>query len=445
MTIYYLDSSATAGVDDGSSWTDAFLTLAEFLVVAIVGDVCFVDDGHTEELAADTTFTLPGVSLIVVDKATGNLSTMGTSAWIGNSTTNRTIQLSGATKNFFYGLTFRIGGVGIDNLYIGYTDGAHYELSNCYLWCGTTNTSSAIHLGVANANNGQAYVSVKNCTFRFGSTSQKIYVNQQVDIIGGSVSASGSIPTTLFYLGNLQDGVPILNASGMDLSNISGTLIADSTGAPSKSTFSNCKLHASVTILATQTVVNKSGADVFLYNCASGDTHYNFGHYDAFGSTVAVSAIYADDGALYDGTNHVTWKITTTAYPTLYTPYVSPWMEMYNDTLSSMTPYLEILRDGSSTAYQDDEVWAQFSYQGTSGVPIASFTDDRMDIGENGTPANQDSGMGTGSWTGEAGTAWSGKLVAPSSITPAEIGPLRARVCVGVASSIVYVDPTIRT
>ena len=58
--------------------------------------------------------------------------------------------------------------------------------------------------------------------------------------------------------------------------------------------------------------------------------------------------------------------------------------------------------------------------------------------------AAQATGMGTGSWTGESGTAWSGKLAPASSITPAEIGELRARVCVGLASATVYVDPQIR-
>src|SRR5574337_1023138 len=37
-----------------------------------------------------------------------------------------------------------------------------------------------------------------------------------------------------------------------------------------------------------------------------------------------------------------------------------------------------------------------------------------------------------------------GKLEAPSPITPAEIGDLAARVCVGAPSATVYIDPQIR-
>ena len=41
------------------------------------------------------------------------------------------------------------------------------------------------------------------------------------------------------------------------------------------------------------------------------------------------------------------------------------------------------------------------------------------------------------------GTAWAGKLVLPSAITPQELGTLRARVCVA-GGLTVYVDPKIR-
>ena len=62
-----------------------------------------------------------------------------------------------------------------------------------------------------------------------------------------------------------------------------------------------------------------------------------------------------------------------------------------------------------------------------------------------GAPAAQTTGdLGAGDWTGENATSWFGKLNPTSTITPAEIGMLRARVCVGVASQTVYVDPYIR-
>ena len=81
-------------------------------------------------------------------------------------------------------------------------------------------------------------------------------------------------------------------------------------------------------------------------------------------------------------------------------------------------------------------------YKGTSGYPITTLVSDRMT--PLGTPANQSDGAGTGSWTGEGGTAKSLKLEA-GSISPAENGHIRCRIAVGAASvSDIYVDPEIR-
>jgi hypothetical protein len=162
---------------------------------------------------------------------------------------------------------------------------------------------------------------------------------------------------------------------------------------------------------------------------------------DAFGSTVATIAYFADDGAKYDGTNGVSWLITTTANCSYYTPYVSPWIDKYHDGTSAITPYLEILRNISSEAFDNNEVWGEFSYQGTTGSTQATIVNDRMAL--LGTPAPQDNGAAT--WTGQDENFWVGELAPASAITPAEIGHLRARVVVGAPNTTVYVDPTIRT
>jgi hypothetical protein len=134
--------------------------------------------------------------------------------------------------------------------------------------------------------------------------------------------------------------------------------------------------------------------------------------------------------------------VASSANANFYSPYVTPWIPVYHDGTSAITPALEILRDGSATAYQDDEVWAEFSYQGTASSTRSTIVSDRMAL--LGTAANQGTGaLAAGDWTGEGGTAWFGKLE-PASITPAEIGHLSARVCVGEPSITVYVDPQVR-
>jgi hypothetical protein len=205
----------------------------------------------------------------------------------------------------------------------------------------------------------------------------------------------------------------------------------------------NTNVPASVAWFAAQTPASKASNELIVLNCASGDDHYFFGYYNALGSLVAITGKYVSGGAKYDGTNGVSWQIDTTSVASFGTPFVTPWIDLYHSGTAAITPRLEILRDGSATAYDNDEVWAEFSYQGTTGSTKATIVDDRMAVG--GTPAAQTaSSLGAGDWTGEGGTAWFGKLNTTSTITPAEIGMLRARVCVGLASATVYVDPYIR-
>ncbi len=175
-----------------------------------------------------------------------------------------------------------------------------------------------------------------------------------------------------------------------------------------------------------------------LRDCSSGDTHGIMHYADAFGSVVSDAGIYYTTGAAGQS-----WKVVTTANCSAATPFVTPWIAAYHSGVASITPWLEILRDGSSTAYQDDEVWSEWAAKVTSGTVIGTSYSDGMPL--LGTPANQDAGAGTGSWTGENATAWSGMCDSGAAFTPAEVGELLARIVAGEPSITVYVDPQIRT
>ena len=454
MATYFYASggSNTAPYD---TWAKAATSLQTALTAASSsGDVVAVQydaiSAGDAELAADTTYTVTSnVAIITASNDGGSAYTptvMGTANWIGNSTTNREVSFAGATFSvFMYGLTFRTTGGTGDDIVIGKSDGMHIELEECYLWSGSTNVGAGIQLGPDSAANSNVYVKCRNCTFQFGHALQGIAIRAQVEIIGGSISSAGSAPTTIFRIGTANMAGGELEVIGTDLSYAgSAYLVSSSSVISFVAKFSVCKLGSGFVPLAPQTNNNKSSAQVWLFDCASGDQHYNLGYSDALGDLTINTSIYANDGAKYDGTNGFSWKIVTTAYSTYYTPFVTPWIERYHSATSAITPYIEILRDGSATAYQDDEVWAEFGAKTTAGSTLMSFSNDRMALA--GTPANQTaSSLGASDWTGENATAWFGKCVAPSSITPAEIGMLMARVIVGEPSITVYADPTIRT
>lgn len=447
MTTRFYSSSGTPSAPY-TDWATAATSLATALAACSSGDLLVIQyDGIASgdaELAADTTFTVPAGVMVVAGSNDGGsgwtYTVMGTANWIGNSTTNRSVTLDCAGSCFIAGLTLRTAGSTTDSLTIGSSDNSFISGEDVYLWNGNSATSSSIRLGASSTTNQMA-VRLKNCTFRFGSTGQSISVRCKADIIGGSLSSAGSIPTSIFTTttGTMPGGVDL---DGFDFSALSTNELVGDCLTPLRVKGSNCKASSGFVPLGTQSSGNLSGAEVLLLNTASGDTHYNMIHATPQGSLVIDTGIYANDGATSDGSQHTTWKIVTTSSASYFNPYVSPWVRKYNSILSAITPYLEILRDGSATAYNDDQVWGEFAAQATSGSPLASFYSDRR--GFAASAAAQATGVGTSGWTGEGGTAWSGKLAPTSSITPAEVGHLGARVCVGAASSTVYVDPLIR-
>jgi hypothetical protein len=126
-------------------------------------------------------------------------------------------------------------------------------------------------------------------------------------------------------------------------------------------------------------------------------------------------------------------------------PYYGPWIAKPHTGTAAITPSFEVVRDGSATAYQDDEIWGEWMAKATSGVPKLSFYNDKVALAAPLSPANQTTGaLAAGDWTGEGGTAWFGKLHTASTITPAEVGYIYGRVVVGEPSITVYYDPQIR-
>ena len=437
MTTYYVWDGGTNGV--ATSWATAKTTLAGAIALATTsGDVILVDKDHTGDsaLAVDTTWTvLNNVSIICVDKdASDALATMGTATWLGSSSISVTFVIIGAYRCRVHGLTLRNGGSASKTVSVGFTDGAHLEMSDVLLWLGTTSGSAFINLGPVAV--GNAFVYAEGLTVRFGSASQSITAFTGTELRHMTVSSDGSSPTSLFE--SIRGG--ICRVYDSDLSHCGANIIvgSHSAGQPCQYELTRCKLGSNYVALETQSPGNKGAASVLLRDCSSGDTHGILHYADAFGSVVSDAGIYYTTGAAGQS-----WKITTTANCSPATPFVTPWIAAYHSGVSSITPSLEILRDGSATAYQDDEVWSEWSAKVTSGTVLGTSYSDGMPLLS--TPANQAAGAGTGAWTGENATAWSGKCDSGAAISPAETGEILARLVVGAPSITVYLDPQIRT
>lgn len=438
MASYYYDAQA-AGTGTGADWTNAFTTLAAAAAAATAdGDVIYVASDSTEDLAADTTYTFSNnVRVISVDATSGTppttLQTMEAGGgYIGNLASNRFILIVGAFNLYFYGVEFAI--TGSDLFRSAGSDGAHVEYEACHIRLGGSGATLDLGTGGTESNR---FTRFRGGKITFGNANNQIRHYGAAEFEG--VTLAGTAPTTLFTAGSR--GGNYCKVEGCDLSLVTGTLVAPNSIEPSQFTFINCKLGSGVTPLNSTGNNNLAFTRVWLFDCSSGDEHYHYQYHDAFGSLTVDAGIYANDGAQYDGTNRCSWKIVTSSLCSYYYPFVSPWFDVYHSGTSAVTPSIEILRDGSTTAYQDDEIWGEWAYKGTTGSTQATMVNDRKAL--LASASNQAAGVGASGWTGDTG-AWSGKLEPSSTITPAEIGHIRGRVCVGEPSITVYVDPQTR-
>ena len=437
---FWTGGDNTGGADN-TDWAQAYNTFAGAVAAATSsGDKILVHKTSQESLGANATWTLSaGVDVHVVDKDSSEApATMGTGGWIGGDV-NFIFKLTCGTNqaHIVTGLTMRVGGASSRSMILGGSgaDGSHWELEDVYFWTGNTNASTDLVIG---DDNTEQYISLTRCTFRFGNTAQQIDMRSRAELESGDISSAGSAPANLFKTSGANDLRKFdVTWTGGDLSHVgSGNIVLDGQVSTGRLILRRCKLGTSFVLLSTSATTN-ANVEVFAYDCASTDSHIHIAHQNALGSTVVDTGIYVTADA-----EVLSWKITTTANADFRSPYCSPWVRRYNDDVAtSIQPWIEVLRDGSATAYDDDEIYGVFAYKGTSGSTQATIVDDRMNV--LGTPAAQATGTGTGNWTGDT-SAWSGKVQAPSAFTPAEIGDLRSRVCVSLASATLYVSPRIR-
>jgi hypothetical protein len=197
----------------------------------------------------------------------------------------------------------------------------------------------------------------------------------------------------------------------------------------------NCRLPASWTgTLFSAALTGMARAE--MHNCDSGDTNYRVWIEDYFGSLRDETTIIKTGGAS-DGTTGLSWKMVsnaTTEFPSQ--PFCSHEIVKWNETTASaITVTIDIIHD-SVTNIQNDEIWMEVEYLGTSGVPLGSFISDAA-ASIVATPADQTDSSSTWTTTG---------LTNPNTqqlnvtFTPQEKGFIHAKVCLALASKTVYVD-----
>lgn len=418
------------------TWAKAANTPLTATALAAAGDTIYMH-GEMFTIAADATYVLAaGVRWLCTNDKTNEPPLTASTAGVidGSGTASVDIVIQGGPA-LIDGITFQVGASSVGTtLAVANTDGGKITLRNCLLRYVTASPSSVMTLGLAGSN-ANSEVVLQNTSLKFNNAGQAANAYAHLEATDCAILASGStVPTTLFKPGQACGS---LRFAGCDFSGMtSGTVFANNAANYTRVELSQCKLGAA-TLNASLTV---AGTEIFAYDCASGDQHYQFRHQAYNGSTTISTSIYANDGAEYDlAHDKHSWVIAGNANASRANPYISPCISRYNEGVAAVTPYLEVARNSNTTAYTDVEVWAEFMTKTAGGSPLASVNS--SDYGGNlSTGTSQASGAA--SWTG-ATTPWIGKLAPASAITPAEIGHVQARVCVA-GNITLYVDPQIR-
>lgn len=422
MATHYVDSAAS-GANDGTSWTDAWTSLASATGVADGSDI-LVDDGHSEAaLSTDIQFSNDNVRVLCVDKADDSLST-------GASITRNAADFRFSGKNsvsanvYVYGLTLSatsyfhpqqnsIGRMTFEQCSFGkpikdWGPGAIPMGFNTFLSCDIDAASSyAIDFYRTR------HTILRNCTI--------------------------SNPGT--YLCKLQGGsrTAFLFVYDSDLSGFTtGVWDISNSSFDGKFGLYRCKVKSSPTWVNgtygnTKQFIADSCDDGTISVPPLGLTYFRseFGEVESSLSQYRTGG--ADDG---EQANAYSFEMASNANALeLYNPLEITLAKRWVDTGSqTITVYV-----ASGTTLQDDEFWVEVSSPDEGGSPTAQGTYQTTRAAPQATPANL---------TTDSGSTWNGSGVGTKqkidvSINPAVAGLVEVKAFLAKPSTTIYVDPKI--
>jgi hypothetical protein len=384
------------------------------------------------------------------DDANTPPTALATTATITTTTIAGGINCNGSV--YCYGLNFNCatGAVNINHWFGSSTQKEKQFYEDCHFSILTTGANSRWLFGSGGRGEAREYT-FKNCVFKTTTAMNALFepLTAIVKFIGGcSIDATSAVPTTLIGFGRTSsNNGGIVYMQGFDLSLLgSGKNLVDvsgNSGAVENAAvyIRDCKLGSSV---AVTTGTYAGLIEVKLHNSDSADTNYRLHDQTFAGTTTNETTIVKTSGAS-DGTTALAWKMATSAnakYPVhaLYSPERAVWNET---TGSAKTLTVEIVHDsqgaGSGSKFQDDEVWLEVMYLGTSGFPLGTWiTDCKADV--LATAADQADSSVTWTTTGLTSPV---KQALAVTFTPQEKGHFIYRIAMAKASKTCYIDPVV--
>lgn len=443
MAVKYLYSGAT-GAADGSDWTNAYTTATAAVAGLAAGDTLFVANDHAESTAGAVTITFPGTlaapNLCLCVNRAGSVPPVSADLTTGGQvTTTGTNALSIAGYVYIRGMRFNAGtGAGQTRLFLG-SEASNTSVRQIYDTCVLNNPTTHISSGILARSDGAltGETEIINCQFGYGNASQFFMANgTKCTVKGGSALAGTTSPASPWGANSCKH----FTVDGFDHSGWSGmtSLLRVNAGTAHEIRFRNGKLAGALTTLLSSApaLVGTRGE---MYNVDAADTNYKIWVQDVY-AVLRDEVTVVKTGGASDGTTPISWKVVTVATnpnfpvnsfrcPVIVSPFIST-------VGSPLTLTVDIIHD-SVTALNDNQIWADIQYLGTSGFPLALFANDApSDV--LATAAAQTASTAT--WT-TTGLTNPNKQKLTVSFTPQEQGVALITVHVAVASKTLYIDP----
>ena len=447
MATLYVRSTDGSDADNGTTWALAKATLAGVSAIDSAGDTIYVSQSHAESTAGAVTFAGAGTTASPVKLLCGNdaaepPTALATTATVTATGASGAIAVGGAA--YVYGITFIAAtSITLNSVAANTTQ----RLEQCSFQ--TTAAGSTGFIQTAGGSNQLYKTVLKNCTFKFANAANYVTCWGNLSIEGGSIVSGTTTPTNVFRFASDRTSSGLL-CSGFDFSNLASTvnLCASATSIGSgKMVFRDCKLPASWSGSLVASGLVGMGQRFEMHNCDSTDTNYRLWVEDYAGSIKQETTIIRTGGAS-DGTTGLSWKMVTSSnssYPlvTLESPEIHVWNAT---TGSSLTATVEIVHDtnvaggqgaGTGSRFQNNEIWLEVMYLGTSGVPLGTWTSDApTDV----LTAAADQTDSSETWTTTGLTTPQTQKLSVT-FTAQEKGFVVAKVVMAKASKTIYVCP----
>lgn len=441
MANYYVYSGAS-GTGDGSSWTNAFVSLSAAGVAGtiVAGDFVWVAHDHNSALTSFTSWTIPGNALnpvyIICANRAGSVPPV--SADLRTTAQEKTINNVGMVMSgyaYFYGITFSVGsGTNSSSFQFagGTNNGAVFE--NCTITYGCTGTGGTTAFAGGNSTGPTSgIIKFINTNFVFASTGQKISTThcQELYFQGGGITGSISPNNFMTGWGGQWNVVTFKDFDFSLMTSSAGSILPLQNSVRGRMYMERCKLDANTNITVTQ----NSNDIVVEAICCDSSSITRSERWTGAGKLTTDTVVVLSGGAS-DGVNSFSHKITTNANTSVYNTFESfPMSEFYaGATGSPISQTYELLTDNVTLTNKD--AYIDLEYLGASGSPLGSIVSNKADILSAG--ANLTSSSVTWTTTGLT-TPVKQKIVA--TFTPNKIGVYTATLKVSKPSTTLWLSP----